>query len=244
MTIALHRNGHVLTIELLREERRNALNMTLCRELREAVEAAPADGVRVIVVTGSGSSFCAGADLSDDINAAEFPVALKALMASLQTVPVPVVAAVNGPAVGAGTQLAIAADLRVVAPGAYFAIPSTRLAIAVDRWTVTRLTAVAGGGVARTILLGAEKVPAEQASTCGLANKIGTLEVAQQWAEEIANLAPLSLRHLKMVFNDDGTRDATDDAQQAAYDAAWSSEDAREAQRARAEKRAPNFIGR
>ncbi|MBY6314351.1 MULTISPECIES: enoyl-CoA hydratase [Nocardiaceae] len=242
--IGTSRRGGVLTVELQRPERRNALNAELCRELRAAVEAAPADAVRVVVITGQGSSFCAGADLSGDIAATEFPEALVALHRSIETLPIPVVAAVNGPAVGAGTQLALAADLRVVSPSAFFAIPSTRLAIAVDSWTVRRLTSLAGGGPARTVLLGAERLTAEEALACGLANRLGEPSDAQEWADRIATLAPLSLRHLKLVFNDDGTRAPDTEAQQEAYRAAWASEDAVEARTARREKRDPVFQGR
>ncbi|RZL73521.1 MAG: enoyl-CoA hydratase, partial [Rhodococcus sp. (in: high G+C Gram-positive bacteria)] len=154
------------------------------------------------------------------------------------------VAAINGPAVGAGTQLAIACDLRVVAPEAFFEIPSTRLGIAVSNWTIKRLAALAGGGVARTILLGGERVHADQAYTCGLANKLGDRDVAVQWAHSITALAPLALRHLKLVFNDDGAHDDPTPAQRAAFEAAWSSADMKEARRARAEKRAPKFVGK
>ncbi|KQU06801.1 enoyl-CoA hydratase [Rhodococcus sp. Leaf7] len=243
MTIGLTRNGAVLTVELQRPERRNALNTALCTEVREAVEGAEADGVRVVVITGEGTSFCAGADLSGESIAEEFPDALLSMNRALQTVSIPVIAAVNGPAVGAGTQLAIAADLRVVDSGAFFAIPSTRLAIAVDSWTVKRLASLAGGGPARTVLMGAEQIGAEQAFTCGLANKLGDLDTALAWAEEIAQLAPLSLRHLKLVFNDDGTRSEPDAAQNEAFAAAWASNDAVEARRARSEKRPPVFLG-
>jgi enoyl-CoA hydratase len=243
MNIGITRDGHVLTIELQREDRRNALNTGLCNDIRTAVEGAEADGVRVIVLTGQGTSFCAGADLSGDEIPSEFPAALIGLMRAVSAAAIPVIAAVNGPAVGAGVQLAIASDLRVVAPDAFLAIPVTKLGIAVDNWTVRRLTEVAGGGVARTILMGAERVGAEQAFACGLANKIGGLDVALEWAKSIGDLAPLTLRHLKLVFNDDGSLDPPNDIQRAAYEAAWGSKDAVEARNARLEKRPAVFTG-
>ncbi|MGU3432186.1 enoyl-CoA hydratase [Actinomycetes bacterium M1A6_2h] len=243
MSVGITRDGHVLTVELQREDRRNALNTSLCTDIRDAIEGAEADGVRVVVLTGRGSSFCAGADLSGDDFSAEFPAALIGLMRAVSAAPMPVIAAINGPAVGAGVQLAIASDLRVVAPDAFLAIPVTKLGIAVDNWTVRRLTEVAGGGVARTILMGADRVGAEQAFACGLANKIGGLDVAREWATAIGDLAPLTLRHLKLVFNDDGSLDPPNDIQHAAYEAAWGSRDAVEARNARAEKRPAVFTG-
>ncbi|MGB3771442.1 MAG: enoyl-CoA hydratase [Rhodococcus sp. (in: high G+C Gram-positive bacteria)] len=245
MAIGTRRSGAVLTVELQRPERRNAVNAQVCREIRHAVERAAADGdVRAIVLTGEGSSFCAGADLTADLRStSEFADELTATNSMLETVPIPVIAAVNGPAVGAGTQLAIAADLRVVSPDGFFAIPSAKLAIAVDNWTVNRLVLLAGHGPARTVLLGAERIGAEQAYTCGLANKIGDLDAALAWADDIAHLAPLSLQHLKLVFNDDGTRQRPTDAQTGAFAAAWASSDAAEAMLAHSEKRRPVFRG-
>jgi enoyl-CoA hydratase len=238
------RDGDVVTLELRRPERRNALDTAHCVALREGVEAAVESDARVIVITGQGSSFCAGADLEGDSFPEEFPEALERLLRAIDGAPVPVVAAVNGPAVGGGTQLAIACDLRVVADGAFFEIPSTRLGIAVNNWTIKRLASLAGGGVARTILLGGERVDADAAFVSGLANKRGDLAVAQEWASAITELAPLALRHLKLVFNDDGTHDEPTPDQWAAFGAAWRSEDMKEARRARKEKRKPKFLGR
>ncbi|RVW03053.1 enoyl-CoA hydratase [Rhodococcus xishaensis] len=242
--IGTSRDGHVVTLELQRQDRRNALNAELCIALREALEKAVADGARVVVLTGQGTAFCAGADLSGDVYAEGFTDHLLAMLHTIDAIPVPVIAAINGPAVGAGTQLALASDLRVVAPEASFGIPAAKLGIAVDKWTVHRLVSLIGGGPARTMLLGAEMLSAEEAFARGLANKIGDIGTAQKWARSIAELAPLSLRHLKLVFNDDGTREPQTEEQLAAMFAAWGSEDAQEARAARLENREPDFRGR
>lgn len=238
------RDGDVVTLELQRPERRNALNTELCVALREGIENAVAADARVIVITGQGSSFCAGADLGGDDFPEEFPESLERLLRAVDGAPIPIVAAINGPAVGAGTQLAIASDLRVVADGAFFEIPSTRLGIAVNNWTIKRLASLAGGSVARTILMGGERLDADHAYASGLANKRGDLAVAQEWASAITELAPLALRHLKLVFNDDGTQDEPTTEQWVAFGAAWTSEDMKEARLARKEKRKPKFLGR
>ena len=238
------RDGDVVTLELQRPERRNALNTELCVALREGIENAVAADARVIVITGQGSSFCAGADLGGDDFPEEFPESLERLLRAVDGAPIPIVAAINGPAVGAGTQLAIASDLRVVADGAFFEIPSTRLGIAVNNWTIKRLASLAGGSVARTILMGGERLDADRAYASGLANKRGDLAVAQEWASAITELAPLALRHLKLVFNDDGTQDEPTTEQWVAFGAAWTSEDMKEARLTRKEKRKPKFLGR
>ncbi|MFD4367108.1 enoyl-CoA hydratase [Rhodococcus sp. NPDC058521] len=242
--IGTSRDGDVCTLELQRSDRRNALNTDMCVALREAVTAAADDGARAIVLTGQGPAFCAGADLSGDVYADGFTDTLLDMLHTIDSVPVPVIAAVNGPAIGAGSQLALAADLRVVAPEAKFAVPAAKLGISVDRWTAHRLALFVGGGPARTMLLGAEDMHPEEAFARGLANKLGDLSTAQEWAQRIAGLAPLSLQHLKLALNDDGTQDEPTAEQITALHAAWKSEDAKEARAARQEKRRPVFRGR
>ncbi|MQY24768.1 enoyl-CoA hydratase [Nocardia aurantia] len=237
--LGVSRDGDVVTIELQRPQRRNALNEELVKALHEAVTTAAAEA-RVIVLTGAGPIFCAGADL-DGAHSEQFLRALMAMLKAVENSPVPVISAIHGGALGAGVQLTLASDLRVLSPDAFVGIPAAKLGVSLDNWTVRRLAALIGGGPARTMLLGAELIPAADAYTFGYANRIGTPEEAQAWAKQIATLAPLSLRHLKMVLNDDG---AETPEQAAALRAAWMSADAEEAMAARREKRAPKFVGR
>jgi enoyl-CoA hydratase len=154
-----------------------------------------------------------------------------------------VIAAVNGPAIGAGVQLAMVCDLRVVAPGAYFQFPIAKYGLALDNWSIRRLASLAGHGRARGMLLAAEKLDADTAMMTGMANRIGTLADAQAWAAEIAGFAPLSLRHSKRVLNDDGAYEEQGDVHKSLFDRAWGSQDVIEAQVARIEKRAARFQG-
>ena len=235
------RDGSVSLLELRRPERRNALDLELCRAITAAAGAEVAAGARVLVVTGSGTSFCSGADLTG-VYGDEFLQALYAMLHGpdgLTSLPVPVIAAVNGPAIGAGTQLALAADLRVADETARFAVPTARNGMAVDAWTIRRLAEVAGGGVARRLMIAAETVDRSTALACGLVDRPGTLDDALSWAQEIAALAPLSLAHNKAVLNG-----ADDAAVQASFAACWASDDVREAAAARAERRPPVFEGR
>ena len=241
--IGVERVADVTTIELQRPERRNALNSELVDSLRDAIEKAAADDVRAIVLTGAGTVFCAGADLSGDVFAANFPDKSIALNKAIDAVPVPVIGAINGPAIGAGVQLAMICDLRVVAPGAYFQFPIARYGLALDNWSIRRLASLAGHGRARAMLLAAEKLDAETALMTGMANRIGDLADAQAWAAEIAGLAPLSLRHSKRVLNDDGAYEDQSELHKELFDRAWGSSDVIEAQMARVEKRAARFRG-
>ena len=241
--IGIERVGDVTTIELQRPERRNALNSELVDSLREAIQKAAADDVRAIVLTGAGTVFCAGADLSGDVFAAEFPEKAIALNLAIDAVPMPVIAAINGPAIGAGVQLAMICDLRVVAPDAYFQFPIARYGLALDNWSIRRLASLAGYGRARGMLLAAEKLDAQTALMTGMANRLGTLADAQAWAAEIAGYAPLSLRHSKRVLNDDGAYEDQGDLHKELFDKAWGSQDVIEGQVARLEKRAARFKG-
>ncbi len=233
----------VMTIELQRPERRNALNSQLVDELREAIQKAGDGSTRAIVLTGQGTVFCAGADLSGDAFAADYPDRLIELHKVMDATLIPVIGAINGPAIGAGLQLAMQCDLRVVAPDAFFQFPTSKYGLALDNWSIRRLSSLVGHGRARAMLLTAEKLTAEVALQTGMANRIGTLADAQAWAAEIAGLAPLAIQHAKRVLNDDGAIEEAWALHKELFDRAWSSQDVIEAQVARVEKRPPKFRG-
>ncbi len=241
--IGITRDHSVMTIELQRPERRNALNTELVDSLRLAIEMVDLDDVRVIVLTGAGTVFCAGADLSGDVFAADFPDKAIALNKAIDKVPIPVIAAINGPAIGAGVQLAMISDLRVVAPDAYFQFPIAKYGLALDNWSIRRLSSLVGYGRARAMLIAAEKLTADTGLQTWMANRCGRLEDAQAWAAEIAGFAPLSVRHSKRVLNDDGAYEDQWPAHKDGFDKAWASKDVFEAQVARLEKRPTNFQG-
>lgn len=232
-----------MTIELQRPERRNALNSQLVEELREALLKTGDGQIRAVVLTGQGTAFCAGADLSGDAFAADYPDRLVELHRVMDAVPVPVIGAVNGPAIGAGLQLAMQCDLRVVAPDAFFQFPTSKYGLALDNWSIRRLSSLVGHGRARAMLLTAEKLTAEVALQTGMANRIGSLADAQTWAQEISGLAPLAIQHAKRVLNDDGSIEEPWPEHKDLFDKAWGSQDVIEAQVARIEKRPPNFQG-
>jgi enoyl-CoA hydratase len=236
--LGVTRDDDIVVLELQREERRNALNLELCREIHAAVDDAVGGGARSIVVTGQGSVFCSGADLGG-VYGQEFLDALYGMLHHLTRVPVPIIAAVNGPAIGAGTQLAMACDLRVADETASFAVPTAKNGMAVDAWTIRTLAQLAGTGPARRLMLAAESLTRDEALACGLADRAGTLDDAIAWAHEIATLAPLSVAHNKLILNG-----STDEDAETSFRAVWASEDVREAAKARAEKRPPVFKGK
>ena len=244
--ISQRRDGDVAVVEIDRHDRRNALDVAHCEGLGAAVREQTGGGACALVITGAGSSFCSGADLGGAYDEA-FRDALYAMLTAITDARVPVLAAVNGPAIGAGTQLALACDLRMAAPAAAFAIPTARLGLAVDPWTIRRLAALAGGGTAQAVLIGCDTLDAAAALRCGLASRLGDRAAALAWARELAALAPLTLAYSKQVLNQlsgSASGPAADNELIEAYEACWASDDCAEGQRARADKRPPRFQGR
>jgi enoyl-CoA hydratase len=210
--------------------------------LADTVREAPSRGARVVVLTGAGSAFCAGADLSD-ISVEEMAEQVEGAFTAVREAPVPIIAQVNGPAVGAGTQLVVSCDLRVVGPAGRFRLPAAAISLPVHPGTIRRLVALAGMGPARAILLGGDWISADRALGLGLADRLGEVDEALRWAEEIATFAPLALRYFKTQLQLPNPPDAGAYNEETLAEI-LASEDFAEATRARAEGRPPRFIGR
>lgn len=232
----------VLVITMDRPERRNAVNHDALVGLQAAVAEAADGSARAVVLTGAGGAFCAGADLTS-LEDEGFATLLREVLRGFGTLACPVLAAIEGPALGAGTQLAAACDLRVAAPGSRFGIPAGRLGLVIDWWTVDRLVAELGAGPARAMLLAAATYTAEQLHDLGFVQRLGTLDDALAWAEEIAALAPLSLAAHKRGLEAMADR-PPDPAFETLRALAWRSEDAAEGRQAFLDKRPPVFRGR
>jgi enoyl-CoA hydratase len=241
--IDVRADGAVRILTLDRQERRNALNTEQCANITRAVEESVSEGCRALVITGAGTSFCSGADFGE-VYGEGYRDALYGMLHAVAEAPVPVLAAVNGPAIGAGLQLAIACDLRIAAPSATFGLPTAKLGLAVDPWTIRRLALIAGEGAARTLLLACSRIDADLANARGLVDRLGSMDDAMEWAREIAGLAPLTLTYYKQALNHVGGSDLADPELLAAFETCWESEDLEEGRRARQEKRAPDFQGR
>lgn len=242
--VRVERHEAVVLLTLDRPERRNAVDHATLVALRAAqLEIEADESVRAVVLTGAPPAFCAGADLTG-VEGGVFAEALAAVLQGFGALRVPVIAAVDGPALGAGTQLAIACDLRVATPASRFGIPAANLGLAVDAWTIARLGHLVGGSIARDMLLVATAYTAERLAPTGFIHRVGGLDEAMAWASQIAGLAPLTIAAHKLALESLTTTTDAGPAFEAARVAAWASADAEEGRAAFLAKRPARFTGR
>ncbi|MEZ5217878.1 MAG: enoyl-CoA hydratase [Ilumatobacteraceae bacterium] len=242
MTVRFEWQGTTAIVTIDRPERRNAVDHATLVALRAAQRDAHAANARALVLTGTAPAFCAGADLSG-VEDGEFVRALGEVLTGFGALPFACIAAVDGPALGAGTQLAMACDLRVSTPTSKFGIPAAKLGLAIDHWTADRLAREVGPSIARDMLLTASMYTGEQLAPTGFVHRLGDLGVALDWADQIARLAPLTIAAHKLALEASSPAPGFDPAVQAARDRAWTSADAEEGRVAFLEKRPPVFRG-
>jgi 2-(1,2-epoxy-1,2-dihydrophenyl)acetyl-CoA isomerase len=199
-TVTLRRDGAAATIELNRPEALNAWNAQLGIDLLAAVrEVAADDGVRVVVVTGAGRAFSSGADLKDlsgrqDRTPEGQPDVRRLLneryhpiVTGVRTMPKPVIAAVNGPAVGIGLSLALAADLVVAAESAYFLLAFVNIGLVPDGGSSVFVPTRIGFARATEMAMLGERIPAPLALEWGLINRVFADEAFEGEAERLAH---------------------------------------------------------
>lgn len=215
MTTAVRtvREGRVLLIELNRPEAMNAINIAMRRELLAAVDEAGRDHqIGAVVLTGAGTAFSAGADLkamseSPDQSlrrtARSITHDFQPAVEGIARMDKPVIAAVNGNAVGIGMSLALACDLMVMSEDASLMPVFTNIGIIPDGGASWFLTQRLGYGRAFEILAEAQKIPANRCAEFGIANRIvaanAVRQAALEWAERLAARAPLALALTKRV---------------------------------------------
>lgn len=242
MSVRLDRAGPVAVVTIDRPERRNALDVAHVQGLLDALTDAGRSDARAVVLTGAGGHFCAGADVSA-VPEPRFLATLGRVLEALVALPAPVIAAVEGAALGAGLQLAVACDLRVAAADSRFGVPAARLGLMLDHWSVQRVTLLAGHGPARAMLLAAEEIDGAAALRLGLAQRPGGVGEAVAWARSVASLAPLTVAGHKLALNRLAPAPADADVDEARR-RAWASADLAEGIAAFADRRPPRFEGR
>lgn len=205
--LRVQREDGVLRITFDRPDRLNALTAPIIRAAADAVDAAAGDGTRVIVITGEGRAFSAGADLGADGAAPDLGTldAANRLTRSLVGSPVVVIAAVNGVAAGVGCSFALAADLAVAKESASFMLAFTKIGLMPDGGASILVPAAVGRARAARMALMAEKVPASQAAEWGLvAESVPDADFdahVEELVQRIAGGPPLALAATKRVLN-------------------------------------------
>ena len=195
------------------------------------------------MLTGKPPAFSAGADLNG-VEEGQFATDLGSVLRGFGTLPVPVIAAIDGPALGAGAQLAIATDLRVATPDSVLGIPAAKLGLVVDHWTIRRLAAEFSPPIARAMLLAAQTYTAGQLHVTGGIHRLGGLDEAVEWAHELGRLAPLTIVGHKIGLERATQEPGPDEVFEVARAAAWASADAEEGRTAFLDKRRADFTGR
>jgi enoyl-CoA hydratase/carnithine racemase len=205
----------VATVTFDRPERLNALTFEVYADLRDLLAELPRhDGVRVLVLTGRGRGFCSGGDVDDIIGALQamgprelldFTRMTGAVVQGLRELPLPVVAAVNGVAAGAGAVIALAADLRVLARSASMSFLFTKVGLAgADMGCAYLLPRLVGLGRATELLLLGDRVDADRAAALGLANQVveddQLIEVAGELARRLAGGPALAYAATKVLL--------------------------------------------
>ena len=172
--------GAVMLVTLDRPSRRNAVDHETLVELAAVQAELLADTarlVRVLVLTGAPPAFSAGADLTG-VEEGQFAADLASVLRGFGRLPIPVIAAIDGPALGAGAQLVVAADLRIATPDSVVGVPAAKLGLVVDHWTVRRLADEFTPPVARAMLVGAETYTAARLHELGGVHRLGALDDA------------------------------------------------------------------
>jgi 2-(1,2-epoxy-1,2-dihydrophenyl)acetyl-CoA isomerase len=207
--VLVHEEDAVCVITLNRPERLNALDAPCRRALLEALTAAAAkDAVRVVVLTGAGRAFCTGQDVTaaEELQDAGATVrdTYNPLVVAIREMPKPVIAAVNGPAVGAGLGLALSCDLRLLADGAYLACSFSRVALVPDTGTTVVLLRQLGHALAFDAARTARRIEADEALGRGLVNEVvegsALLERALELAAELAQGPALAYALTKQLL--------------------------------------------
>lgn len=210
--IVYEQKGQVGVITISREKALNALNSQVLDELDETLDAINLEEVRCLILTGAGQkSFVAGADIGEmsTLTKAEgeaFGKKGNDVFRKLETFPVPVIAAVNGFALGGGCEISMSCDIRICSDNAVFGQPEVGLGITPGFGGTQRLARLVGAGMAKQMIYTARNIKADEALRIGLVNAVYTQEelmpAAEKMASGIAKNAPIAVRNCKKAINE------------------------------------------
>lgn len=248
--------GNLGYLTINRPKALNALNTEVLSELADALKEIEADdAVKAVIVTGEGKAFVAGADIAQmsKLNAVEGRAMMQAghkVMNTIDQMPKPFIAAVNGFALGGGCELAMACDIRIASSKAKFGQPEVGLGIIPGFCGTQRLSRLVGKGIAKYLIYSAEMINAEEAFRIGLVEKVvepdALMETAEKLANTIASKAPIAVAQAKIAINNGFDMDLKSASQLEveATTVCFGSEDQKEGMAAFLEKRAPEWKNR
>ncbi len=205
----ISQDTRVARLVLNRPNRANAFNYDFMMELKKALGELDRDDVRCVVITGAGANFCGGADFSafasgkmnDALTFSETP---HDIFTMIETYPKPVIAAINGPAIGGGLELALACDIRIMSQKAQLRLPELTLGLIPGAGATQRLSRLIGGARARELVLLSEPVMADKALAWGLVNYVAAPDkfeaMVADIAARLANGAPLAQKLAKSLL--------------------------------------------
>ncbi len=210
--VLYEQKGAVGIVTISREKALNALNSTVLEELDKTLDAVNLDEVRCLILTGAGEkSFVAGADIGEmsTLTKAEgeaFGKKGNDVFRKLETFPIPVIAAVNGFALGGGCEISMSCDIRICSENAVFGQPEVGLGITPGFGGTQRLARLVGPGMAKQMIYTARNIKADEAYRIGLVNAVYPLEelmpAAEKMAAGIAKNAPIAVRNCKKAINE------------------------------------------
>ena len=250
--------GALSTLKFNRKDVRNAINEDIMQGLTDALDTLEASReLRAVILTGAGEeAFCSGGDLkwlqsyeSRD-EGMGMSRRMQGILGRLSALPVPVIAVLNGYALGGGTEIAMACDIRIIEEHAYMSFKQARVGLMTGWGGGGRLLRTIGYGRALELLTTCKELSPEDALKMGLANAVvpkgDGLHVAKAMVEEISKSAPGAIRCLKelLLFGLENTLDETTSLESSLFADLWVSEDHDEAVKAFFEKRSPVFKGR
>ena len=199
-------------ITINRERALNALNSTVLEELDQTLDAVNLEEVRCLILTGAGQkSFVAGADIGEMSNLTKeegeaFGKKGNDVFRKLETFPIPVIAAINGFALGGGCEIAMSCDIRICSDNAVFGQPEVGLGITPGFGGTQRLPRLVGAGMAKQLIYTGRNIKADEAFRIGLVNAVYTQEelmpAAEKMAAGIGKNAPIAVRNCKKAIND------------------------------------------
>ncbi len=205
--VQIDQHGPLAVLTIHRPKALNALNAETLSEISQAIDLIVENAeVGVLIITGSGEkAFVAGADISEFTelqsvyDGRELALAGQDIMHQISTLPIPVIAAVNGYALGGGFELALACDIRVAATNAKFGLPEVSLGLLPGFGGTQRLSRLVGVGRTLDLMLTARQVSADEALSLGLVNYVAdnALTKAREVAEQILKNAPIALSLVK-----------------------------------------------